>query len=215
VDGRGTAKFDLKSSGESPLALVSGLEGTASFLFQDGELRGLNLPQMLRSVLETILSGWQTNASERTKFSTFTASFRIKDGQARTEDVRFNGPLVRVNATGTANLVDQTLDFRLEPKLVTSAGAQGSGAEGGSLGVAVLAKGKWSSPQIYADLPDILSNPAAALGKLKAGEKGGLPDMLGGGGAENFMKRLDDLIGGGRGGGGGLGERLKQFQIPR
>jgi AsmA protein len=215
VDGRGTAKFDLKSSGESALALMSGLEGTASFLFQDGELRGLNLPQMLRSVLETILSGWQTNASERTKFSTFTASFRIKDGQARTEDVRFNGPLVRVNATGTANLVDQTLDFRLEPKLVTSAGAQGSGAEGGSLGVAVLAKGKWSSPQIYADLPDILSNPAAALGKLKAGEKGGLPDMLGGGGAENFMKRLDDLIGGGRGGGGGLGERLKQFQIPR
>jgi len=216
VDGRGTAKFDLKSSGESPLALMSGLEGTASFLFQDGELRGLNLPQMLRSVLETILSGWQTNASERTKFSTFTASFRIKDGQARTEDVRFNGPLVRVNATGTANLVDQTLDFRLEPKLVTSAGAQGSGADGGSLGVAVLAKGKWSNPQIYADLPDILSNPAGALGKLKAGEKGGLPDMLGGGGgAENFMKRLDDLIGGGRGGGGGLGERLKQFQIPR
>jgi AsmA protein len=214
VDGRGTAKFDLKASGESPLALVSGLEGTASLLFEDGELRGLNLPQMLRSVLETILSGWQTNGSDRTKFRTFAASFRIKDGQARTEDVRFNGPLVSVTATGTANLVDQTLDFRLEPKLVTSAGAQGKGADGTSLGVAVLAKGRWSNPQIYADLPDILSNPAAALGKLRAGEKG-LPDMLGGGGGENFMKRLDDLIGGGRGGGGGLGERLKQFQIPR
>jgi AsmA protein len=213
VDGRGTAKFDLKSTGESPLALASNLEGTASLLFQDGELRGLNIPQMLRSVLETILSGWQTTGSDRTKFRTFTASFRIKDGQARTEDVRFDGPLVRVIATGTANLIDQTLDFRLEPKLVTSAGAQGSSADGASLGVAVLAKGRWSNPQIYADLPDILSNPAGALGKLRAGEKG-LPGMLGGGGAENWMKRLDDMIGGGRDG-GGIGERLKQFQFPR
>jgi len=212
VDGRGTAKFDLKSTGESPLAIVSSLEGTASFLFQDGELRGLNVTGMLRSVLETILSGWQTNASDRTKFSTFSASFRIKDGQARTDDVRFAGPLVRITATGTANLVDQTLDFRLEPKLVASAGAQGSGTDAAGIGVPVLAKGKWSNPQIYADLPDILSNPAAALGKLRAGDKG-LPGMLGGGGAENWMKRLDEMIGGREG--GGLGERLKQFQIPR
>ena len=80
------------------------------------------------------------------------------------------------------------------------------------IGVPVLAKGKWSNPQIYADLPDILSNPAAALGKLRAGDKG-LPGMLGGGGAENWMKRLDEMIGGREG--GGLGERLKQFQIPR
>jgi len=214
VDGRGTAKFDLKSAGESPLAIVSNVEGTTSFLFRDGELRGLNLPGILRSVLETILSGWQTNASDRTKFSTFSASLRIKDGQARTEDVRFDGPLVRVTATGTTNLIDQTLDFRLEPKLVTSGGRQGSGAETTSLGVAVLAKGPWSNPQIYADLPDILSNPAAALGKLRAGDKG-LGGMLGGSGAKDLMKGLDDLIGGGREGGGGLGERLKQFQIPR
>jgi AsmA protein len=215
VDGRGTAKFDLKSTGESPLALVSNVEGTTSFLFRDGELRGLNLPGILRSVLETILSGWQTNASDRTKFSTFSASLRIKDGQARTEDVRFDGPLVRVTATGAANLIDQTLDFRLEPKLVTSGGRQGSGADGTSLGVAVLAKGPWSNPQIYADLPDILNNPAGALGKLRAGDKGGLPGMLGGGGAGDWMKRIDEMIGGGKEGGGGLGERLKQFQIPR
>jgi AsmA protein len=212
VDGRGTANFDVKSTGDSPLAIVSGLEGTTSFLFRDGELRGLNVPGMLRSVLETILSGWQTKASDSTKFSTFSASFRIKDGQARTEDVRFAGPLVRITATGTANLIDQTMDFRLEPKLVASAGGQGSGADGAGIGVPVLAKGRWSNPQIYADLPDILSNPAAALGKLRAGDKG-LGGMLGGSGAKDWMKGLDDLIGGREG--GGLGERLKQFQIPR
>jgi AsmA protein len=211
VDGRGGAKFDLKSTGESPLAIVSNVEGTTSFLFRDGELRGLNLPGMLRSVLETILSGWQTNASDRTKFSTFSASLRIKDGQARTEDVRFDGPLVRVTATGTANIIDQTLDFRLEPKLVMSGGRQGSGADVTSLGVAVLAKGPWSNPQIYADLPDILSNPAAALGKLRAGDNKGLPGMLGGGGTDNIMKRIDEMIGGKEGAGG----LLKQFQIPR
>ncbi|HML13839.1 MAG TPA: AsmA-like C-terminal region-containing protein [Xanthobacteraceae bacterium] len=206
VDGHGAAKFDLKAAGESPLAIVSSLEGTASFVFQDGELRGLNLPHMLRSLLETVLSGWQTNASDRTKFSSFAASFRIKDGQARTDDLRFVGPFVRVTGSGNANLVDKTLDFRLDPKLVTSSAAPTSGAESGSIGVPVLVNGPWSKPQIYADLPGILTNPAAALGKLRAGDKA-LP-----GGAGNLTKQLDDLIGGRDG--GGLGDLLKQL-IPR
>jgi AsmA protein len=211
VDGRGGMKFDLQASGESPLQIVSGLEGTASFQFEDGELRGINVPHMLQSLLETIMSGWQANASDRTKFSTFGASFRIKDGQARTDDLRFAGPFVRVTATGTANLIEQTMDFRLDPKLVTSPGAQTSGAESWSIGVQVLAQGPWSNPQIYADLPGILKDPAAALGKLRMGEKG-LPGLSGGGGADNLLKTLDGLMGGR---GGNLGDQLKRLQPPR
>lgn len=210
VDGRGGAKFDLKAAGASPLQIVSGLEGTASFLFEDGELRGLNIPRMLQSLLDTILSGWQTNASERTKFSTFGASFQIKDGQARTDDLRFAGPFVQVAGSGTANLVDETLDFRLDPKLVMSSGTQASGPESWSVGVQVLAQGPWSNPQIYADLPGILKDPAAALGKLRLGEKG-LPG-LSGGGADSLLKTLDGLLGGR---GGNLGDQLKRLQPPR
>jgi AsmA protein len=210
VDGRGGMKFDLQASGESPLQIVSSLEGTASFLFEDGELRGINVPHMLQSLLEAIMSGWQANASDRTKFSTFGASFRIKDGQARSDDLRFAGPFVRVTASGTANLVEQTMDFRFDPKLVTSPGAQTSGAESWSIGVQVLAQGPWSKPQIYADLPGILKDPAAALGKLRMGEKG-LPG-LSGGGADSLLKTLDGLMGGR---GGNLGDQLKRLQPPR
>jgi len=210
VDGRGGAKFDLKAAGASPLQIMSGLDGTASFLFEDGELRGLNLPKMLQSLLETILSGWDTNASDRTKFSTFGASFRITDGQARTDDLLFAGPFVRVAGSGTANLVEQTLDFRLDPKLVMSSGAQASGPKSWSVGVQVLAQGPWSKPQIYADLPGILKDPAAALGKLRPGEKG-LPG-LSGGGADSLLKTLDGLMGGR---GGNLGDQLKRLQPPR
>jgi AsmA protein len=167
---------------------------------------------MLQSLLETILSGWQTNASDETKFSTFGASFRIIQGQAHTDDLRFAGPFVTVSGSGTANLVERTLDFRLEPKLVTSPARQAGGAESWSMGVQVLAQGPWSKPQIYADLPGILTNPAAALGKLRPGDKN-LP-ALPGAGADSLLKTLDDLIGG-RGGGGGLGDRLKQLQTPR
>jgi hypothetical protein len=38
-----------------------------------------------------------------------------------------------------------------------------------------------------------------------------LPGMLGGGGTDNIMKRIDEMIGGKEGAGG----LLKQFQIPR
>jgi AsmA protein len=212
VEGRGGAKFDLKGTGESPLQIVSSVEGTASVLFENGELHGINVPRMLQSLLETILSGWQTNASDETKFSTFGASFRIKQGQAHTDDLRFAGPFVTVSGSGTANLVERTLDFRLEPKLVTSPARQAGGAESWSMGVQVLAQGPWSKPQIYADLPGILTNPAAALGKLRPGDKN-LP-ALPGAGADSLLKTLDDLIGG-RGGGGDLGDRLKQLQTPR
>ncbi|HXW27271.1 MAG TPA: AsmA family protein [Xanthobacteraceae bacterium] len=197
VEGRGGAKIDVKGSGESPLRVVSSLEGTAEFKFENGALRGISVPRMLQSVLETILSGWQTNASDQTKFSTFGASFRVKDGQARTDDLRFAGPFVRVAGSGTVDLIEQTLDFRLDPKLVGSPAGQGGGAESWNVGVQVIARGPWSKPQIYADLPGILSNPQAALEKLKPLEK----NLLGPSAnrPDSWLKTLDDLIGGARG----------------
>jgi AsmA protein len=192
--GRGGTKLDLKGSGESPLRIVSSLEGTASFLLENGEVRGIDVPNMLQLLLKTILSGWQTNTSDRTKFSTFSASFRAKDGQASTDDLSFAGSIVSVTGSGTANLVDRTLNLRLDPQLVSSATGQPGGPESWSIGVPVIVRGPWANPQIYADLPGIMINPADALGRLRPGEK----NLLGPPGSrpDSWLKTLDQLIGG-------------------
>jgi AsmA protein len=179
LEGRAQARVDVKAAGDSPLRVVSSLQGTTQLLFEDGAVRGLNIPDMVRSLMQTVLSGWQEKQSERTKFSAFSASFQIENGRAHSEDVRFLGPFVRLTAAGTADIAAQTLDFRADPKLVLNPEGQGGRVDSWGIGVPVAIRGTWSEPRIYPELPDILSNPEAALAKLRDMGKGmpGLPDL--------------------------------------
>jgi AsmA protein len=171
VAGRARGAVELKGAGASPLRIVSSLNGRADLLFENGAVRGLNLPTMVRSLLDMILAGWQANASEETRFSTFSATFAIENGIARSTDVKFTGPFMVMTAAGSADLRSQTLDFRADPRLVSSPGTSDAAPWG--IGVPVVIQGRWSEPRIYADTPNILANPEGALRALR--------DALGGG----------------------------------
>ena len=169
VEGRARGKLDLKAAGDSPRRVMSSLQGSAELTFEDGAVRNINLAKMLRSVVDTILSGWQENASEQTRFSSFSASFRVDNGLARTENLRFVGPFMRATGSGVVDVPAQTLDFRTDPKLVASPEGQGGSTDTWGIGVPVMIQGSWTEPKIYADLPNILSNPEAALSALRQG----------------------------------------------
>ncbi len=171
VAGRARGAVEVTGAGRSPLQIVSSLNGRADMLFENGAVRGLNLPNMVRSLLDMIIAGWQANASEETRFRTFSASFAIANGVARSTDVRFNGPFMVMTAAGAADLRTQTLDFRADPRLVASAGTPGAAPRG--IGVPVVIQGRWSEPRIYADTPNMLASPESALRALR--------DALGGG----------------------------------
>jgi AsmA protein len=74
-------------------------------------------------------------------------------------------PLVRVLAAGDADLVDETLDFRVEPKFVGTLKGQGDTVQRSGLMVPVLVTGTFSSPKFRPDLK----------GMLKRGLEEGLP----------------------------------------
>ena len=173
IAGRARGAVELKGAGASPLQIVSNLNGRADLLFENGAVRGLNLPNMVRSLLDMILAGWQAKASEETRFSTFSATFAIENGIARSTDVKFNGPFMVMSAAGSADLRTQTLDFRADPRLVSSPATPGGSAGGWGIGVPVVIQGPWSNPRIYADTPNILADPDRALRALR--------DALGGG----------------------------------
>ena len=172
LDGKLQAKLLLQSSGGSPRAIMSNLDGTAFVVFQDGVIRGVNVAQMIRSLTSGTLSGWQEDNQQTTDMTQLSASFRIEKGKATSTDLNLVGPLVRVTGAGTIDLGEKTLTLRTEPKLVLTTQGQGRASDPVGLGIPVVIDGPWAAPRFYPDMAGILDNPDAAYAKLKDMGKG-------------------------------------------
>jgi AsmA protein len=162
-------------------------------LFQDGEIRSINIAQMVRNLTQGTLNGWQENKTEKTDLTELSGLFKINAGVATTDNLKLFGPLVRVNGGGNADLSAKTLQFKLDTKLVMSLEGQGGPDNPIGFGVPVMATGNWASPQIYPDIAGILDHPDAAYAKLR--ELGvGLFGNSGGTTGNSFLKDLGNLF---------------------
>jgi len=175
IEGRADLALDLSAQGASQRQLVEGLNGSASFTFLDGAIRGLNIPRMVRGLSVETLLGWQENPAEKTDFSSLGASFAISNGIATSSDLSMTGPLIRIAGGGTTNMPAQQLNWRIDPKIVPSLEGQapaprpkGEDKKMAGLGVPVLIRGAWDNPQIYPDISGILENPEAAYRQLQS-----------------------------------------------
>jgi AsmA protein len=194
LDGRVQAKFDVRASGDSERAVMSSLSGSVDTRIQDGQILGINVPKMIRTLTARTLTGWQESRTESTDLSDLSASFRLEDGRATTSNLRLLGPLVRVNGSGTVDLAAKTLQFKLDPKLVASLEGQGGAADPLGFGVPVNVEGSWSDPRIYPDVAGILSDPDGAYAKLNALGQG-LFGKGQGGGLDALMQGLGTILG--------------------
>jgi AsmA protein len=197
IDGKMQAKLAFRSGGLSQHAIMSALGGTAYVVFQDGAIRDLNIAKMIRSLTSGTLSGWQQGRDQTTDLTQLSASFRIEQGQATTNDLALAGPLVRMTGAGTVDLPAKTLAFRVEPKLVLTTEGQGSAANPVGLGIPVAIEGPWAEPRIYPDVAGMLDNPDAAYAKLKELGKGlfGQGGIGGGAGTSDQLGKLGETLG--------------------
>lgn len=182
LEGAGDLNLNLAASGASEFAMVNSLNGSAAFVFRDGAIRGINIPKMIRGLSSNILSGWQDTPSEKTDFSSLSASFSIQNGVASNNDLSMIGPLVEVTGAGTTSLPPRMQAWRVEPKVVGTLLGQGRGNDLQGFGVPIVIEGSWDNPKIYPDIAGILQNPAAAYEQLRG---------LGGG----IFKQIDPLNG--------------------
>ncbi len=98
-------------------------------------------------------------------------------------------PLIRVLAKGKANLVRETMNFRIEPKFVGTLKGQGATEQHSGITVPILVTGSFSSPQFRPDLEGLLKK------KLEMGlpESSELNKMLKGEGSkEGEAKPLEE-----------------------
>jgi AsmA protein len=193
LDGKLQARIDVRSNGQSQQAIMSNLAGTVVANFGDGEIRGLNIAQMIRSLTSGTLSGWQESQDKATDLTQLSASFRIEKGQANTSDLNLVGPLVKMTGTGAVDLGAKTLAFRVEPKLVMTTEGQGRASDPVAFGIPVAIDGPWDAPRIYPDVAGILDNPDAAYAKLK--EMGAGLFAPGGPGGSPNDNALPDALG--------------------
>jgi len=152
LEGVTNAKFELSMSGEDAAMIKKTLNGNGQVRFNDGAIIGIDLAGMVRNVKAAFGLEQKPTQRPRTDFAELNAPFSINKGLVHTPETQLKSPLIRVIAAGEANLVKETLDFRVEPKVVASIKGQGDERERSGLMVPVLVSGTFSKPQFAPDL---------------------------------------------------------------
>ncbi|MBC7158163.1 MAG: AsmA family protein, partial [Rhodobacteraceae bacterium] len=141
LTGTGAGAVNVLASGGSVDALVRSAEGSGRLDLTAGEILGLDLAGMLRTLDMSYMG-----EGAKTIFDAIRGSFTIAGGVLTNDDLRLDAPLVQATGRGRVDLGARTLDYRVTP--VALAGADGSGG----VRVPLTISGPWSAPRFGLDL---------------------------------------------------------------
>ena len=203
LSGQGSVNIDVTTQGNTVNALKKALLGNASLSLADGAIKGVDIAGSIRDLKSKVnifkskdsVSG---DDKKKTDFSELTATFDIKNGVARNDDLAMKAPILRLakgDSRGEIDIAQETINYIAKPSIVKSLKGQG-GAELDDLsGIAIPVKitGTFADPKFGMDFAAIGS--ALAQSKLLdkvGGEKGAaVKELLGG----NKIEGLKGLLG--------------------
>jgi AsmA protein len=144
LSGRSVLKVDLKTAGQTPTEVLKGLAGKVGLSLAENGKLGLDL-RAIRAGMEGV-----TNPSQLVKAATSIDALEARailvDGLLVAEHVQAKAAAHTISASGSANLVDQTLDLRLlvQPAPSEKASLAPDTSGGASLGLS----GPWALPSV-------------------------------------------------------------------
>jgi AsmA protein len=152
LEGATHAKLSLNMKGDNAARIKKTLNGGGKLTFKNGAIKGIDLASMVRNV--KVAFGLAEKSAERPKtdFTELSAPFTIKNGLVNTPRTSLQSPLLRIIASGDADLVKETLDMRVEPKVVGTIKGQGDKSERSGLMVPVVISGTFAQPKFRPDL---------------------------------------------------------------
>ena len=117
--GTGNISVKLSAQGFDADQVKRSLGGTAAIAFRDGRIEGVDLAKVYQAVRDKgnaldKLFKVVPQAGDVTKFGEITASFQIANGVASNRDLTIRAGELLATGGGTANLVSEQLDYRLE-----------------------------------------------------------------------------------------------------
>ena len=156
LEGDINAEVALQMKGDDSETIKRTLNGEGDLLFRDGAIVGIDLAQMVQNVKVAFGLAQMAEKMPRTDFSELHAPFVVTSGVVETPKTTLTSPALRIWAAGKANLVKETLDFRVEPKFVATLAGQGDTKERAGFMVPVVVAGSFKAPKFRPDLEGII-----------------------------------------------------------
>jgi AsmA protein len=152
LEGATNADIDLALVGDDPEKIKKTLKGKGELRFNDGAIVGIDLSAMARNVGAAFGLAKEGEKRPRTDFAELLVPFKIKKGVVKTPQSSLKSPFIRITAAGTADLVKETLDFRVNPQAVATIKGQGDEKKRSGFMVPILVSGTFSLPIFRPDL---------------------------------------------------------------
>ena len=176
--GAGALSFEARMRGRSQADFMRTLNGGGGFNLRDGAIAGVDLAKAARALDAIIpaLTNEQSedagaepaepkptlaealSVSEQTDFAEFGASFRVSDGIVSTNDIRLLSPFLRLSGGGAIDLPRQSVDLRLEPRLVSSREGAGGALDAAGYKAPLKVTGTFNAPSIALDAESVAKN---------------------------------------------------------
>ncbi len=153
--GTGDVQANLTARGLDAQQLKQTLNGTVALVLRDGRIEGVNLQKLITQAraLYDQARGKPVRvaptAGDETAFRELRATARVSNGIVRNDDLTLAGPVLRATGSGTADLVRETLDYRLDVTL-----AEGEGRKGTIVPLQI--RGPFARLQYTVDLGEVL-----------------------------------------------------------
>ncbi|PFG55804.1 AsmA protein [Vibrio sp. ES.051] len=162
----GTGNIDVNVTGKSltPTGIKKNLSGTVVINFADGAVNGINVAQLIRENYAKFKGQKveSTNEAKKTDFSAMTATLKLNKGVVSTDNMQAQSPLLRVRGKGTANYINETVDFTISTSVVGSLEGQGGKDidELKDITIPINVSGQWADPKFKLVFDDVLKQKA-------------------------------------------------------
>ena len=160
----GTANFNVAGKGSSllPDNLKKNLLANGQFEIADGAIHGVNIPQMIRDAKAKLGGDMSSSGSgeQKTDFTSMTGSFKVAKGVVKNPDLNMASPLIRLTGAGTANVINEALNYKLTTSVVGSLEGQGGNERDALYGVEIpfAITGTMSEPKFALDTKALLDS---------------------------------------------------------
>ncbi|MDX2074465.1 MAG: AsmA family protein [Alphaproteobacteria bacterium] len=174
-EGQLSTRTEFKSSGRSERALVNNLSGNGQLKIMEGAIKGVDLAGMAGNVKSAFANAEALKG--KTEFSELGGSFNIVKGIVGNDDLLIKSELVTIAGSGTVDLPNYRLNYRLTPKF----GHESADPAKEKLTVPLIITGPLDRPTYTPDLSGVIKKAIQDPKKMQKQLKenlGGVKDLL-------------------------------------
>lgn len=164
-NGKGTFIISAKGVGKTTNNLLNTLKGNASINLKDGDLRGIDLQQVLLNgfkafnALNSRTTDMKYEPGQNTKFGSLSGNWVINNGIMSGNDLLVTAPAFKVTGNGNINLPSKSINYAMNIGVVKSFEGQGRIAENlQGRNIPLRISGNLESPSFRLDLSKLLQN---------------------------------------------------------